>query len=102
MISVKRQTRNTVKVTFSLPVTAVNGKASVVGDFNGWDPLANPMRKRGDVLTTSVTLPAGGRHVFRYLADGGRWLDVDGADDYEPNEFGTSNAIVDLDRERED
>jgi hypothetical protein len=36
--------RNAVKVSFVLPQDAIPGKTSVVGDFNGWDPLAHPLR----------------------------------------------------------
>lgn len=100
MINLKRQTRKSVKVTFSIPIEEVNGKASVVGDFNGWDPLANPLRKRGDVMQASVTLPAGSRHAFRYLADGGRWIDPCDAHGYEPNSYGSSNAVLDLSPDR--
>jgi hypothetical protein len=31
--------RTAVKVNFVLPNEAVAGDVSVVGDFNGWDPL---------------------------------------------------------------
>jgi hypothetical protein len=34
--------RNAVKVSFVLPQGAILGKASVVGDFNGWDPFRPP------------------------------------------------------------
>jgi hypothetical protein len=36
--------RNAVKVSFVLPQDAIPGKTSVVGDFNGWDPFAHPLR----------------------------------------------------------
>jgi hypothetical protein len=64
---------NGSKVTFVLPAEV--GPVSVVGDWNGWDPLAHPLRRRSNgTRSISVRLTAG-EHAFRYLADGGRWLD---------------------------
>ena len=46
--------RNAIKVSFVLPQDAIPpGKTSVVGDFNGWDPLAHPLRP---VLTGPAAL----------------------------------------------
>jgi 1,4-alpha-glucan branching enzyme len=61
--------RKAVKVNFVLPTDAVAGKVSVVGDFNGWDPLAHPLRpRRNGTRSAVVTLPPGHRFAFRYLA----------------------------------
>src|SRR6266498_3711088 len=66
--------RKAVKVNFVLPKDAVSGNVSVVGDFNGWDPFAHPLRPRRDGTRSAVvTLPPGRRFAFRYLAEGGRW-----------------------------
>ena len=63
-----------VKVTFSLPTDV--GPVSVVGDFNDWDPYANPMKKRSNgTRSASVELEPGLEYAFRYLGDGGAWLD---------------------------
>ena len=45
--------RNAIKVSFVLPQDAIPGKTSVVGDFNGWDPFANPLLP---VLTVPAAL----------------------------------------------
>jgi hypothetical protein len=51
-----------------------------VGDFNGWDPFAHPLRRRSNGHRTAVvTVPAGATLHFRYLAEGGRWFDDDTA-----------------------
>lgn len=84
-----------VKVTFVLP-TEIGGPASVVGDFNDWDPSATRLRKRGDTLTASTTVEAGRRYAFRYLLKDGRWLNDDAAHAYEPGQFGEENSILDL------
>ncbi|MGH9267589.1 MAG: isoamylase early set domain-containing protein [Acidimicrobiales bacterium] len=96
MIRCQPTKNGTVKVTFSLPAEQAGGKVSVVGDFNGWDPHATPLRKRSGLLTASVSLPAGQRHAFRYLVEGGQWLDDDEAHDREINEFGTKNNVIDV------
>ena len=77
----------TVRVTFSLPVNEPAGAVSVVGDFNGWDPFAHPLRVRANrTRSASVTVSCGSTFRFRYLAEGGRWFDdetvqlADGAD----------------------
>lgn len=46
------------------------GRVSVVGDFNGWDPTANPMRAAGDGhWETEIALPAGSWQ-YAYWVDG--------------------------------
>lgn len=65
-----------VKVSFVLPEDHPLLPASVVGEFNGWDPHAHPFRKRSNrTWSVTVTLPAGSRHEFRYLGDAGAWFD---------------------------
>jgi 1,4-alpha-glucan branching enzyme len=65
-----------VKVTFSLPVGEPAGPVSVVGDFNEWDPLAHPLRRRSNqTRSVSVMVPPGSTIRFRYLAQGGLWFD---------------------------
>jgi 1,4-alpha-glucan branching enzyme len=87
--------RTAVKVNFVLPNDAVAGNVSVVGDFNGWDPFAHPLRPRRDGTRSAVvTLPPGRRFAFRYLAEGGRWHDDDTAGAFEPNGIGGHNAVI--------
>jgi hypothetical protein len=48
----------------------------VVGDFNGWDPSAHPLKPRANrTRSASITVPAGSTLRFRYLAEGGMWFD---------------------------
>ena len=87
--------RQTVKVNFVLPKDAIAGNVSVVGDFNGWDPFAHPLRpRRNGTRSAVVTLPPGHRFAFRYLAEGGRWHDDDTAEAFEPNGVGGHNAVI--------
>ena len=84
---IKRQTKSngTVKITFSLPLDIAPEATSVAGDFNDWDPLATPMKKRRNgTRSASIEVPADTASCFKYLADGGHWftdpeLDVDEA-----------------------
>lgn len=84
-----------VKVSFVLDKTEPAGQVSVVGEFNNWDPLAHPLRPRSNgTRSVAVTLPAGRRYAFRYLAEGGRWHDDETASAFEPNGVGGVNGIL--------
>lgn len=85
-----------VKVSFSIPHEWCDGAVSVVGDFNDWDPLATPLRKRGDVRTAAVVLESGREYRFRYLDAHGRWHDDPEADRMLPNELGGADCVIDL------
>lgn len=90
-----------VKVTFTVPEDGIDGRGlAVVGDFNDWDPTATPLHPEGDVRAATITVPAGGRYAFRYLAEGGWWFNDDAADAYQPNRFGGDDCILDLSQAR--
>ena len=85
-----------LKVTFAVPADAADGDVAVVGDFNGWDPTTNPLRRCEDWLKGSVVLEPGQRYRFRYLAEGGRWFNDPEVGVYEPNGMGDDNCLLDL------
>lgn len=85
-----------VKVRFLIPAVSVEGPVAVVGDFNDWGRSSTTFRRRGDQLTALVTVPAGRRYAFRYLSGDGSWFNDDQADDYELNDFGGYNCVLDL------
>lgn len=63
-------------VTFVLPDGEPRGKVSVVGDFNDWTPGTHTLVRRSNgTRSVRVTVPAGARFRFRYLAEGGEWFD---------------------------
>jgi 1,4-alpha-glucan branching enzyme len=63
----------------------------VVGDFNDWDPFAHPLRRRANgTRSATVTVPAGSRLRFRYLAEGRVWFD----DETGPGRDGQGVAIT--------
>jgi len=76
---VKKQTvKNTgeTRITFVLPSSDDRLPASVVGEFNGWDPLAHPFRKRTNgTYSVAVTMTPGRSYEFRYLGNDGHWFD---------------------------
>lgn len=81
-----------VRITFVLPADEPAGAVSVVGDFNDWDPLAHPLRRRTNGTRSAVVrVPAGSKLLFRYLAEGGLWFDDDSAEKYDPR--GASIAV---------
>jgi len=95
MIRKKKTDDARVAITFMLPETHPYGATSVVGDFNGWNPGAHVFEKQHDnTYSISVTLPADHTYCFRYLAEGGRWLNEDASDGYESNDFGSGNSVL--------
>lgn len=76
MIKRSNASADTVKVTFVVGTDDCDKPVSVVGDFNHWDPLATPLRKRSNgTRSATLELPAGGSYRFKYLAEGGEWFD---------------------------
>ena len=88
MIRRQTLTSGATKVTFVLRLDQAPESTSVAGDFNEWDPLTHPMKKRSNgTRSASVEIPAGEVVEFRYLADGGVWFNEA---DAEQNDDGNS------------
>jgi 1,4-alpha-glucan branching enzyme len=84
-----------VKVTFALPLETVDQPVSVLGDFNNWDPLANPLKKRSNGTCSAVVeLPAGSVHRFKYLAADGTWFCDPEADAVVHDEYQVVDSLV--------
>ncbi|MFO7252918.1 MAG: isoamylase early set domain-containing protein [Actinomycetes bacterium] len=84
IITGKPDENGQVELTFALRAEQVPGPTSVVGDFNGWDPFAHPLRPAEDgTWRVTATVPADREVTFRYLADGGVWFDDAEADWYD-------------------
>lgn len=87
------------KVTFAIDHgPAKEAKVvSLVGDFNKWDPNADPMtRTKGGRFTKTIKLDCGDRYGFRYLIDNSIWENDAEADDYTPGPYGSDNSVVDV------
>jgi hypothetical protein len=89
-----------IKLTFvlaadALPAEISKPRVAVVGDFNNWNPAANPLVKRSNgTLSASVALPAGQRIRFRYYGSDGVWFNDQNADAYEVGEYGAENCVA--------
>jgi 1,4-alpha-glucan branching enzyme len=91
------RTGATCRVTFDLPAIGEIEKASLCGDFNEWNPNANPMKRRkGGRYSTTISLKSGQSYRFKYLLDGRSWENDWNADRYVPNCFGSDDSQVRL------
>lgn len=86
------------KVTFRLPAEQAGQaeSASVLGDFNNWDPTSGSMKrqKNGDFSVT-LDLGADAAYHFRYLLDGQQWENDAEADGFEKSPLGDfENSVV--------
>lgn len=84
MIKRSRLFGNKTRVTFSLPSGEPVGPVSVVGTFNDWKPGRHELKPRRTGERTVTVALGPGEHLFRYLADGGVWLDDEHADEVGP------------------
>ena len=88
---------NTVKVSFILSADDSRLPASVVGDFNDWDPASDPMVRRSNgTYSAVVPLVAGGAYRFRYRSADGTWFNEADADGYESNVHGSTDCLIEL------
>ncbi len=99
-MSIKKQylkTKPACKVTFILTkgMAKSAGSVSLVGEFNGWDTSANPMKQQKDgSFNVTLNLEKGREYQFRYLLDGAIWENDDAADKYVPTQYGHDNSVV--------
>lgn len=94
MIERRPMGRHDVELTFRLPADHPAEPVGIAGDFNEW--AVTPLVDVGGKLEATVVVAAGERYQFRYRTADGRWFNDEEADDYEPNEFGGMNCVVDL------
>jgi len=81
------------KVTFKLKSEAES--LVLVGDFNGWDETATPMKKSKDgTFSVTVEMETGFEQQFRYIADDNIWLNDDAADKYVDSLLGSENSVI--------
>ena len=95
------KSRKVAKVTFELyrneiPEEAEALSASLVGDFNDWDPAATPMSysKKKRAFRATVDLEPGKAYQFRYFVDDQYWCNDWHADAYVPGGHGEDNGVV--------
>lgn len=65
----------------------------LAGDFNGWNPQANPLKKdRNGFWKTTLILPSG-RYEFKFMVDSRRRENLE-TELTAPNSYGTLNNVV--------
>ncbi len=93
--------KNAIKLTFTLPVSAVGEKRDVraLGDFNDWSwQTGVKMKAKGDNYVGTLEVPAAASsYQFRYLVDETQWENDHHAANYYDNAHGTTNGVVHID-----
>ena len=86
------QKQKAKKIQFSL--TAAHAmKVSLVGEFNDWNPEADPMHEDGNGIWTKTKMLPPGNLEYKYWVDG-EWMEDPINLRVCPNCFGTLNNIV--------
>lgn len=93
---VNKRSSDQVKVTFVLPEDHPYGDdVSVVGDFNDWTQGEHRfVRRSNQTYSTNVMLQEDSRYAFRYHSEEDGWINEEDADDFEANEHGSVNCVV--------
>ena len=91
------KTKRSCRVTFEIPQQEKAKRVALCGEFNNWDPSANPMKQRKDGrFSTTVSMEAGRSYRFKYLVDNQRWENDSAADSYVRNEYGSEDSLLRL------
>ncbi len=89
------KTGTVCRVTFKYTNEEQAESAVLAGEFNGWSLQQTPMKKLKDnSFSATLSLPAGQTYRFRYVLDGGVWVNDPEADGYAPNEYGEANSVL--------
>jgi 1,4-alpha-glucan branching enzyme len=97
VMSIKKQfvkTKPVCKVTFSVEAKEAN-TASVVGDFNNWNPADGELSKlKTGIFKGVFDLPTDAAYEFKYVIDGA-YKNEPEADSFKWNDFaGTENGVL--------
>jgi 1,4-alpha-glucan branching enzyme len=89
------KTGSVCRVTFKYENEEQAESAVLAGEFNGWSLYETPMKKLKDGSFSAIlSLPASQSYRFRYVLDGGVWVNDTDADGYAPNEYGEANSVL--------
>jgi 1,4-alpha-glucan branching enzyme len=90
-------TDKVMSVTFELRAPEGTQTVAVLGDWNGWQPEKQQMKRRKDGLwAVTLRLPANQDFQYIYVVDGHRWVADADAERHVPNAFGGANAVLRL------
>lgn len=94
--AVAKQPDGSAQVTFRF--TASPGqRVTLAGSFNGWSKDATPMQDPDGDGTFEVTLPLGaGRHTYKFVVDGDRWVPDPQNGHGEPDGHGGQNSVLEV------
>ena len=98
-MSIKKQfikTKPVCKVTFTVEAKDAN-TASVIGDFNNWNPIEGELNKlKNGTFKGVFDLNKDAAYEFKYVIDGIFVNEVE-ADSYKWNEFaGAENSVLEV------
>jgi len=84
-----------VEVTFTLPAEVSADSVVLCGEFTRWEADGIPLDRAPDgTWRTTVALPPGRSYRFRYRLDGERWENAWDADEYLPNDYGSTDSVI--------
>ena len=89
------KTKDYCKVKFSLQPEKAK-KVEVRGLNNNWQKGVTLTKKKDGTFSADIQLPKASRHEFRYLVDGARWINDNGADGEVANGLGETNSLLEL------
>jgi hypothetical protein len=67
-------------------------QVALIGDFNDWDPRANPLRRQAGEWSVTLRLPPG-RYRYAFVLDGRRWV-ADPETPQAEDEFDTPTSAI--------
>jgi len=81
----------TIRLSFYAPQAR---QVAVAGDFNKWTVGSDLMDRRdGGIWTIDLTLQPG-RYAYMFVLDGSNWVADPGADSFQDDGFGSTNAVM--------
>lgn len=89
------QDLHAVRLVYVPPRDAAPEAVHVAGDFNGWNDAGTPLRRVGDVWTTTLRLPPG-EYEYQFVENGERWVTDPLALRQRTDGFGGTNAVLDV------